>query len=105
MRTPAVRADRLLPDGTPLHNRLLAALPAGDYARLQKHLQMNTGVTFIRRCREFDFSIEQVRVLVSLLDDPKSCCMDARDVAAKHLDDVQAKMRELKALEPSLVFR
>jgi len=28
-------------------------------------------LTFIRRCREFDFSIEQVRVLVSLLDDPK----------------------------------
>ena len=25
----------LLPDGTPLQNRLLAALPAGDYARLQ----------------------------------------------------------------------
>jgi len=36
---------RLLPDGTPLHNRLLAALPAADYARIQKHLRMNTGVT------------------------------------------------------------
>ena len=60
-------------------------------------------LTFIRRCREFDFSIEQVRVLVSLLDDPKSSCMDARDLAAKHLDDVRAKMRELKALERSLV--
>jgi DNA-binding transcriptional MerR regulator len=53
--------------------------------------------------REFDFSIEQVRVLVSLLDDPKSSCMDARDLAAKHLDDVRAKMRELKALERNLV--
>jgi DNA-binding transcriptional MerR regulator len=60
-------------------------------------------LTFIRRCREFDFSIEQVRVLVSLLDDPKSSCMDARDLAAKHLDDVRAKMRELKALERNLV--
>lgn len=29
--------------------------------------------------------------------------MDARDLAAKHLDDVRAKMRELKALERSLV--
>jgi DNA-binding transcriptional MerR regulator len=58
---------------------------------------------FIRRCREFDFSIDQVRVLVSLLDDPKSSCMDARDLAAKHLSDVRAKMRELKALERSLV--
>jgi DNA-binding transcriptional MerR regulator len=60
-------------------------------------------LTFIRRCREFDFSIEQVRVLVSLLDDAESSCMDARDLAAKHLDDVRAKMREIKALERSLV--
>lgn len=60
-------------------------------------------LTFIRRCREFDFSIEQVRGLVLLLDDPKSSCMDARDLAAKHLDDVRAKMRELKARERSLV--
>lgn len=44
MRTPAVRSTRLLPDGTPLQNRLLGALPAGDYARIQKHLQMNTVV-------------------------------------------------------------
>lgn len=45
MRTPTLHATRLLPDGTPLHNRLLAALPAGDYARIQKHLHMNTGMT------------------------------------------------------------
>jgi CRP-like cAMP-binding protein len=46
MRAPIVRSTtRLLPDGTPLHNRLLAAIPAGDYARLRKHLTMNTGVT------------------------------------------------------------
>jgi hypothetical protein len=45
MRTATLPAPRLLPDGTPLHNRLLAALPAGDYARIRKHLHMNTGVT------------------------------------------------------------
>jgi CRP-like cAMP-binding protein len=45
MPTSTVRSIRLLPDGTPLQNRLLAALPAGDYARLLKHLHMNTGVT------------------------------------------------------------
>jgi CRP-like cAMP-binding protein len=43
--TSTVRSDRLLPDGTPLNNRLLAALPARDYARIRKHLQMHTGVT------------------------------------------------------------
>ena len=44
MPTPTVRAIRLLPDGTPLQNRLLEALPAGDYARLLKYLHMNIGV-------------------------------------------------------------
>ena len=45
MARATAQSTRLLPDGTPLHNRLLAALPAADYARIQKHLRMNTGVT------------------------------------------------------------
>lgn len=44
MGTPR-RSTRLLPDGTPLHNRLLAALPAAEYTRVQKFLHMNTAVT------------------------------------------------------------
>ena len=60
-------------------------------------------LTFIRRCREFDFSIDQVRALVATMQDPKSSCMDARDMAAEHLTAVRAKMRELRALERSLV--
>jgi MerR family transcriptional regulator, copper efflux regulator len=60
-------------------------------------------LTFIRRCRDFEFSIEQVRGLVAIVDDPKSSCMDARDIAAEHLTAVRAKMRELKALQRSLV--
>jgi DNA-binding transcriptional MerR regulator len=60
-------------------------------------------LTFIRRCREFDFSIDQVRALVAIVHDPKSSCMDARDMAAEYLTAVRAKMRELKALERSLV--
>ena len=42
MRTPMVRSTRLLPDGTQLQNRLLAALPTGDYDRIQPGLRMNT---------------------------------------------------------------
>jgi len=60
-------------------------------------------LTFIRRCREFDFSIEQVRTLVGLLDNRSSSCLDARELAAAHLEAVRAKMRELRALERSLV--
>ena len=48
MRTQTPSIARVLPDGTPLHNRLLAALPAGDYRRIREHLRMSTvtlGVT------------------------------------------------------------
>jgi CRP-like cAMP-binding protein len=38
-------STRYLPDGSRLHNRLLAALPATDYARIVKHLQLKTVVT------------------------------------------------------------
>ena len=45
MRTRRPRSIRHLPDGTPLHNRLLGALPLVDYRRLLKHLRMNAVTT------------------------------------------------------------
>jgi DNA-binding transcriptional MerR regulator len=59
-------------------------------------------LTFIRRCREFGFSIDQVRALVSLIQDPRSSCTHARDLAQEHLAAVRAKLRELRALERSI---
>lgn len=56
-------------------------------------------LTFIRRCREFGFSIDQVRSLAALLQDPASSCVQARDLAQEHLVAVRAKLAELKALE------
>ena len=40
-RGPRV-STRVLADGTPVHNRLLAALPDVDYRRIRQHLQVNT---------------------------------------------------------------
>jgi len=59
-------------------------------------------LTFIRRCREFGFSIEQVRSLVALVEDPQSSCMHARNLAQEHLVTVRGKLSELKALERSI---
>jgi DNA-binding transcriptional MerR regulator len=59
-------------------------------------------LAFIRRCREFGFSIDQVRSLVALVQDPQSSCMHARDLAQEHLAAVRAKLAELKALERSI---
>jgi DNA-binding transcriptional MerR regulator len=60
-------------------------------------------LTFIRRAREFGFSIGQVRSLVSLMQDRGRSCTEARDLAQEHLTAVRAKLAELKALERSIV--
>jgi CRP-like cAMP-binding protein len=44
MRKPS-GSPRFLSDGTPLHNRVLAALPDLDYSRILKHLRLKTAVT------------------------------------------------------------
>jgi DNA-binding transcriptional MerR regulator len=59
-------------------------------------------LTFIRRCRDFGFPIEQVRELVALAGSPERDCTAARDLAAQHLGEVRRKLKELRALERSL---
>lgn len=60
-------------------------------------------LTFIRRCRDFGFSIEQVRVLAGLSISADADCSQVRDMAHAHLSEVRAKLADLKALEGSLV--
>ncbi len=59
-------------------------------------------LTFIRRCRDFGFPVEQVRGLVELAQDDDRCCLEARDLAETHLAAVRAKLAELRALERGL---
>ncbi len=60
-------------------------------------------LTFIRRCRDFGFSIDQVRVLAGLSISADRDCSQVRDMARAHLGQVQDRLAELKALEASLV--
>ena len=59
-------------------------------------------LSFIRRCRDFGFTVEQVRELVGLVDQPARPCAEVRDIAAVHLAAVRRKRQELAALEVSL---
>ncbi|CCV05772.1 Transcriptional regulator, MerR-family [Mesorhizobium metallidurans STM 2683] len=59
-------------------------------------------LTFIKQCRDFGFSIEQVRVLLELSISTERDCVETRDIAQAHLDEVRAKMVELRALETRL---
>ena len=58
-------------------------------------------LTFIRRCRDFDFSIEDIRALLSLLHDGKSCT-EARQLAEGRLAELRRRQAELQALEATI---
>ncbi|WP_283445717.1 MerR family transcriptional regulator [Noviherbaspirillum suwonense] len=60
-------------------------------------------LTFIKRCRDFGFPIEQVRELVNLLEDGDRSCIEVRDLAQMRLDTVSARVQEMLKLEASLV--
>lgn len=60
-------------------------------------------LTFIRRCRDFGFSMEQVRELVDLVNDPSRDCTDVLEIAELHLAAVRARLAELQALERDIV--
>lgn len=60
-------------------------------------------LTFIKRCRDFGFPIEQVRELVKLFEDGDRACIEVRDLAQTHLDAVRVKLEEMRQLEASLV--
>lgn len=59
-------------------------------------------LTFIRRCRDFGFSVEQVRSLETLGRDRSRSCLELRQLAATHLSDVRVRIRELEGLAHSL---
>jgi MerR family transcriptional regulator, copper efflux regulator len=58
-------------------------------------------LAFIRRCRDFDFSIDEIRSLLSLMQAGGSCS-GARQLAEGHLVDLRRKLAELKALERTI---
>lgn len=59
-------------------------------------------LTFIKQCRDFGFGIDQVRVLLELSISSNRDCVETRDIARAHLDEVRKKLAELRELEHRL---
>jgi MerR family transcriptional regulator, copper efflux regulator len=78
--------------------------PAKRTASGQRHYDESdiSRLTFIKQCRDFGFSIEQVRVLLDLSISTERDCAETRDIAQAHLDEVRARMVELGALQTRL---
>lgn len=56
-------------------------------------------LAFIRRARALGFGIDEVRALLNRADHRRRACAQARVIAAARLDDVRAKLADLKAIE------
>jgi MerR family mercuric resistance operon transcriptional regulator len=56
-------------------------------------------LTFIRRSRDLGFSIDEIRALLALSTPHQGSCAEVKDIAARHLAEVQAKMANLSKLE------
>lgn len=57
---------------------------------------------FIRKARDLGFTIEEIRTLLRLADERDQPCVEAREVASKHLADVRSKIAALQKMEAVL---
>ncbi|WP_068878770.1 MULTISPECIES: helix-turn-helix domain-containing protein [unclassified Phenylobacterium] len=54
---------------------------------------------FVRRARELGFTLDEVRALLALAAGGQASCAEVRDLAASHLQDVRARIADLKRME------
>ncbi len=59
-------------------------------------------LSFIRRCRELGFPLDEVRGLLGLVDGGNYTCAEVRDLSIVHLGDVRQKIRDLRKMERTL---
>ena len=57
---------------------------------------------FITRGRELGFSLEEIRSLLTLSDDPALSCHDVDQLARHHLADIEQRVRELRRIAREL---
>lgn len=56
-------------------------------------------LAFIRRARELGFTLDEIRALLDLGGPGKASCAEVKQIATHHLDDIRAKIADLRKLE------
>jgi MerR family copper efflux transcriptional regulator len=57
---------------------------------------------FVKRARSMGFSLEQIKVLLSLWQDRKRASKDVKALAQKHIQELNDKIRELSEMRDTL---
>lgn len=58
---------------------------------------------FIAHARELGFSLEQIRELLHLADDPEQPCEQANEIAVQHLAHIESRVKRLRSLIKELL--
>ncbi|MBO9378136.1 MerR family DNA-binding protein [Sphingomonas histidinilytica] len=59
-------------------------------------------LAFIRQGRGLGFSVEEIRSLLALADEPDRDCAEAAAIARQHLQDIEARIARLETLRDAL---
>ena len=62
----------------------------------QQHLER---LAFIRRCRSLDMTLDEIRVLLQLHDNPADNCAEVSSVLDQHIQHVADRISELRTLQ------
>lgn len=84
----------------------LLALPtrtSGNYRTYREEDVARLG--FVRRARTLGFSIEQIRTLLDLADQPDRSCASVDAIAKEHLEEIDRKIADLTSLREELATR
>ncbi|WP_210359004.1 MerR family transcriptional regulator [Sphingomonas beigongshangi] len=60
---------------------------------------------FVRRARDLGFTLEQVRELLTLADEPRRSCAEVDAIAIAHLREVDRKLADLQAFKAEILSR
>ncbi|MEL0108338.1 MAG: helix-turn-helix domain-containing protein [Rhodospirillaceae bacterium] len=56
-------------------------------------------LTFVRRCRDLGFTLDEVRTFLELVDGQDYTCAQIEQITLEHLREVRQKISDLKKLE------
>jgi Cu(I)-responsive transcriptional regulator len=59
-------------------------------------------LSFIRHSRELGFSLDQIRQILLLSDNPNHTCSEVDQIANRHLKEVESKIARLQSLQKEL---
>ncbi|MDH3747545.1 MAG: helix-turn-helix domain-containing protein [Gammaproteobacteria bacterium] len=81
---------------------LMPPPPRTDGGHRLYNADMVGRLKFIRRSRELGFSMDEIRQLLSLVDGKQISCERVKSIAEAHLQDINAKIRDLKKMQRTL---